>query len=412
MAATTTRQPSLFAQVSAVPPQPASSTAEAPTSNPHHPKQWHIPRLLLKVRDVSHEGAIKYFNTTNTQKVLHDAVIGVLETLYTHETAPTTQRSITLILQSMDGVANTTGSDLDNDHKKIYFSLDYIGQIPDDRVQSEILGVIRHEMVHCWQYDACGTAPGGLIEGISDFVRMKAGFSPPHWKRRGDNWDAGYATTAYFLDYLCSRFGNDTVKRINLALKHSTYTPELWVTISGGIPIEKLWDDYKTAFNLHPTPAPEPSDPEKEKEGYAVVAQEEAIPPPPSKTEPKPPQSIEKPLPIPPTPIVTYGSSMRRSGSPGSGDVWPFAANTPVAHIMLDRLKNMRFEGKSGATRYILEFEALIDRLQPEMSDVDKKLLLCTSFHGPTMVNWYETSCRAVTYHQLKEAMQEAFKNY
>jgi len=91
----------------------------------------------------------------------------------------------------MDGIAYTTGSDLDNDHKEIYFSLDYIGQIPDDRAQNEILGVIRHEMVHCWQYDACGTAPGGLIEGISDFVRMKAGLGPPHWTRKGERWDAG-----------------------------------------------------------------------------------------------------------------------------------------------------------------------------------------------------------------------------
>ena len=79
----------------------------------------------------------------------------------------------------MDGIANTAGSELDNDHKEINFSLDYISRLPDDRAQNEILGVIRHEMVHCWQYDACGTAPGGLIEGISDFVRMKAGVGAP-----------------------------------------------------------------------------------------------------------------------------------------------------------------------------------------------------------------------------------------
>lgn len=159
-------------------------------------------------------------------------------------------------------------------------------------------------------------------------------------------------------------------------MKHSEYTPELWMTISGGIPVEKLWDDYKTAFSLHPTPKPEPGDGEKEKEGYSVVAKEEATTPPPSKIEAKPPQSVEKPLPIPPTPIATHVSGMRLPRSPGSGDVWPFAADMPAAHIMLDRLKNMRFEGTSDATRYLLEFEALIDRLQPEMSDTDRRLLL------------------------------------
>ncbi|CAZ80407.1 unnamed protein product [Tuber melanosporum] len=353
MAATTTRQPSLLVQVSAALSRPASPTAGAPTRKPHHPKHWHIPRLLFMVKDVSHEGATKYFNTTNTQKLLHDAVISVLETLYTHETAPTTQRSITLILQSMDGIANTTGNELDNDCKEIYFSLDYIGQLSDDRTQNEILGVVRHEMVHCWQYDACGTAPGGLIEGISDFVRMKARLGPPHWTRRGDRWDAGYETTAYFLDYLCSRFGNDTVKRVNLSMKHSKYTPELWMTISGGIPVEKLWDDYKTAFNLHPTPKPEPGDDEEAKEDYVVIAKEEATTSPPRKTEAKNPQSVGEPLPVPLTPTSTHAFSMCSPGSPGPGDARPFAAGTPAAQAMLDRSRDTTSEEKPDATRLI-----------------------------------------------------------
>ncbi|KAK4405191.1 hypothetical protein Sango_0525600 [Sesamum angolense] len=30
-----------------------------------------------------------------------------------------------------------------------------------------------------------GQAPGGLIEGIADFVRLKAGYAPIHWVRPG-----------------------------------------------------------------------------------------------------------------------------------------------------------------------------------------------------------------------------------
>ena len=154
-------------------------------------KSWRVPRLLLKVRDVSHEGAIRYFEATNTHQLLTKAVIGVLSTLYTHGTAPLTQRSVTLILRRMDGVAYTTGSDLDNDHKEIHISLEYLSRIPEALIKEEIEGVVRHEMVHCWQYDGQGTAPGGLIEGIADWVRLKAGFCPPHWKRGGDKWDDG-----------------------------------------------------------------------------------------------------------------------------------------------------------------------------------------------------------------------------
>jgi hypothetical protein len=49
----------------------------------------------------------------------------------------------------MDGVAYTTGSDLDIDHKEIHFSLDYIHKaISPSRKKDEIMGVLTHEMVH------------------------------------------------------------------------------------------------------------------------------------------------------------------------------------------------------------------------------------------------------------------------
>lgn len=56
-------------------------------------------------------------------------------------------RSVTLVLRSMGGIAYTTGSELDDDHKEIHFSTDYIGGLSADRVKHEILGVVRHEMV-------------------------------------------------------------------------------------------------------------------------------------------------------------------------------------------------------------------------------------------------------------------------
>ena len=35
------------------------------------------------------------------------------------------------------------------------------------RARHEIQGVLTHEMVHCFQYNAKETCPGGLIEGIA-----------------------------------------------------------------------------------------------------------------------------------------------------------------------------------------------------------------------------------------------------
>ena len=48
--------------------------------------------------------------------------------------------------------------------------------------------------MHCWQYNGLGTCPGGLIEGIADYIRLKDGLAPPHWTRGGKHWDDGYVS--------------------------------------------------------------------------------------------------------------------------------------------------------------------------------------------------------------------------
>jgi len=64
----------------------------------------------------------------------------------------------------MPGVAYTTGS---ASHKEIHFSLDYIKEQSKSRLRAEIMGVLVHEVVHCFQYDGYGSCPGGLVEGIA-----------------------------------------------------------------------------------------------------------------------------------------------------------------------------------------------------------------------------------------------------
>ena len=70
---------------------------------------------------------------------------------------------ILLVLRSMPGVAHTTGGETE---KEIHFSLEYILHCKN-RATAEILGVLVHEVVHCYQYSAKGSCPGGLIEGIA-----------------------------------------------------------------------------------------------------------------------------------------------------------------------------------------------------------------------------------------------------
>lgn len=156
----------------------------------------------------------------------------------------------------MPGVAYTTGLDLDPQHKEIHISLSYLSRNLSSPLafRGEALGVITHEMVHCFQHNCQGTAPGGLIEGIADYVRLKAGLAPPHWKKggtemeRGEKWDEGYQKTAWFLEWIEEREGGGSVSRINEAMRDGEYEEgRFWEGLFGR-GVEELWEEYRASW--------------------------------------------------------------------------------------------------------------------------------------------------------------------
>lgn len=241
-------------QASAVPAPdsstPPTTTIELPVIVPSAQKVTppRDPLLRLELRDLSSSGTRAFLRLVHASHALDSAVHTVLTQLYKNlpqKCIPGT-RSVTLVLRDMDGVAYTTGLDLDDDHKEIHFNTSYIAKIPEARQKEEIMGVLVHEMVHCWQHSAQGTAPTGLTEGIADWVRLKAGLCPPHWKRHVDcEWDAGYERTAYFLEFLEKEHGGDVVRRINEALRECKYDEDkVWVDCCGKS-VKELWKEYK-----------------------------------------------------------------------------------------------------------------------------------------------------------------------
>jgi hypothetical protein len=85
-----------------------------------------------------------------------------------------------------------------------------------------------------------------LTEGVADWVRLKAGFAPPHWRRQTDcEWDAGYERTGYFLEWLEEEHGEDVVRRINEAMRGCEYDEEkVWMGCCGE-GLKELWGRYK-----------------------------------------------------------------------------------------------------------------------------------------------------------------------
>ncbi|TFB03306.1 hypothetical protein CCMA1212_004409 [Trichoderma ghanense] len=241
-----------------LPPSSSPNTTNANNLQPHEQTQtattstaaaFPSPSLNLRITNLTHPGTTLFLSTTNPSITIPRAINNLLRLLYNSPSDPSTHppptSSVTLILEDFSGVAYTVGSPTDSNAKEIHFSQSYISHIDRSRLANEIDGVLTHELVHCFQYNGRGNAPGGLIEGIADWVRLRCGLAPPHWKQEvKDNWDAGYQHTAYFLDYLERRFGNGTVRRINEKLRVNRYDERVFWPELFAQDVKSLFADY------------------------------------------------------------------------------------------------------------------------------------------------------------------------
>ncbi|GAA5893346.1 hypothetical protein JCM8208_004415 [Rhodotorula glutinis] len=262
---------------------PTPTIDREPDSARPHP----LPPLHLRCLDLAHKGSDIFFqHTSSPRAVLSLAASNVLRLLYppNSPSPPPPVRSITLHLHTFDGVAYTCGSDLDNDHKEVHLSLSYLEGVADRangdgaRVRHEIEGVLTHELVHAFQYDGRRTVPGGVIEGVADWLRGEAGLAPPHWREEpgdDDKWDAGYERTGFFLAFLSRHLSNSLlVPQLNAALRHSTWNDGAHLRERlGGKDVGELWETYRRSVGKKDdeegeAPAPVPT--HGPRSGYSV----------------------------------------------------------------------------------------------------------------------------------------------
>ncbi|XP_028781188.1 uncharacterized protein LOC114737430 [Neltuma alba] len=146
--------------------------------------------------------------------------------------------TVTLTVENREGIAATSGD-------VIHVGADYIKGIQGD-IKTDFNGVLYHEMTHVWQWSGANSNTG-LIEGIADFVRLKAGYAPSHWVGAGggDRWDQGYDVTARFLDY-CEGLRSGFVAELNKKMR-DTYSDDYFNQLLGK-PVDQLWREYKAAY--------------------------------------------------------------------------------------------------------------------------------------------------------------------
>jgi hypothetical protein len=260
-------------------PAPSSNQIPDRSTSPAIPQ----PKYRLHAQELRHPASSVFLTfIPDLASTLDTALANIVKHLYTapkpndriqkhrptfSPTIPPT-RSVTVFLRDYSGVASTTGTELDDSHKEINVSLPYIqhctsGPTAKEDPLHELVGVLTHELVHCYQHTAPpgGSAPrppGGLIEGIADFVRLKAGLEPPHWERpicageRPPKWDMGYQHTAYFLAWLEDvRVGTGAIGMLNDRLLRVGYVGEgedgsgngFWKGLFGAEVVD-LWEEY------------------------------------------------------------------------------------------------------------------------------------------------------------------------
>ena len=100
--------------------------APSATTLPIRKHNFSTPKLRLHLNDLSHEGSSIFLSNIKGNEDLEPQVQNVLNLLYTPDCTRPATRSVTIVLRSMDGVAYTTGIDLDNDHKEIHINLKYV----------------------------------------------------------------------------------------------------------------------------------------------------------------------------------------------------------------------------------------------------------------------------------------------
>jgi hypothetical protein len=150
---------------------------------------------------------------------------------------------ITLIVEDYAGIASSSGTTLRLSSN--YLQTQYERGVDLPR---EVAGILHFTTSLIYQYNGSDTAPGWLMTGIADFVRLESGLIDRAERAKGGSYSGSSQTTAFFLDYLTTRNAN-VVYQLNLRLApgEPAYDDDIFVQLLDG-DLDTLWAQYQATL--------------------------------------------------------------------------------------------------------------------------------------------------------------------
>jgi hypothetical protein len=205
------------------------------------------PPIVFMNEEADGDGAMFDQVIPDPVATMKDVVCRVCTLLYRDPAEVTRAPSmIRLRIYDFDGVANAGGG-------VISFSSRHIANYdePDD-ARFEYVGVLLHETTHLYQFDDGG---GALVEGMADFVRIRAGHHRLNRRQRGGAWTDPYTTSGFFFSWLAGPGGLQPDGRvpadpdigwaINQQMKDS-WSEQVFEERLGKS-VDELWTEYQDA---------------------------------------------------------------------------------------------------------------------------------------------------------------------
>jgi hypothetical protein len=214
------------------------------------------PTVTLQMEDDGPKGQIFTDAVPEPEAFVQETGRMVCRILYREPDEVRDANHITLIIRDDPEYPGWKMGDVGN--ITVMISTDHLAQVQADGrdVETEIRGILLHEMTHMYQHDdkapGEGTYPNmeNVLEGVADFVRIRAGFRPHNAvASKSGTWDdVGYWKPAFFMLWIDLQYP-DFLYQLNLTMMPGDYvawTPDTFEDITG-VSVDDHWALYLDA---------------------------------------------------------------------------------------------------------------------------------------------------------------------